>query len=231
MVRFIKFKKAYIVLIVLLFLGSKSMFGQGYKLGVFFNPTLTWLQSDDKDVVPGNIRMGFDFGMSLDYFFTENYAFASGLSMFNTGGTLNYKNRTDRFRVRDESEEVFLSQNCDVKYNIQYVKIPAGLKFKTHLIGRMVFSANLGIDVMFRTSSSADFIDINKIHHDKINANKEINSLNLGWHFGGAASYHLGGEAAIYGGLSFMDTFTDITTPARDMITSQNLFLRIGFMF
>ena len=223
-------KKAYIIITILLFFASKSLFGQGYQLGVFFNPTITWLQSDVKDVVPepGNFRLGFDFGMSLDYFFTENYAFASGLSMFNTGGKLKYDKGT--FRHRDNNTTVLLAESI-VNYNIQYVKIPVALKFKTHLIGRIIYSANLGLDVMFRASSNADFIDSDKENHEKINANKEINFFNLGWHFGGVASYHLGGDAFLYGGLTFMNTFTDITVPQHDMITSKNLVLRIGVMF
>jgi len=231
MERLVMFKKAYVIVIILLFFASKPMYGQGFKFGVFFDPTVSWLQSDVKDVTPGSIRLGFDFGMSVDYFFAENYAFASGISIFNTGGTLKYVDRKDRFYLRDENEVIFLSPNSDVKYNIQYVKIPVALKFKTHLIGRMVYSANLGFDVMFRTSSNADLTDTNKIFHEKINANKEIKLLNLGWHFGGTASYHLGGDASIYGGLAYMDTFSDITTPSRDMITSKNLFFRIGILF
>ena len=162
-----------IYIIILLFIATNNLSGQGFKFGVFFNPTFSWLQSDDKEVVPGNsnVRMGFDFGMSLDYFFAENYAFASGISIFNTGGTLMYENGTFHNR---ENEIINLYPNSDVKYNIQYVKIPIALKFKTHLIGRMVFSANLGFDMMFRASSNADFRDTQNEHFEGINANKEI---------------------------------------------------------
>jgi len=220
------------IAVFVLFVSAKSLTGAGLaphlQFGVFFNPVFTWLQSDVNDVVPGKVRTGFDFGMSMDYFFAENYAFSSGLSMFNTGGTLKYNNGT--FHNRDNTT-ISILPNSDVKYQIQYVKIPVALKFKTHLIGRMVYSANIGFDLMARASSSAYFRDTDNELFDGINANKEISFFNMGWFFGGVISYHLGGDAFIYSGLVFMDTFTDMTVPSRDMIKSQNLFLRLGIVF
>ena len=229
MVRLVMFKKTTYIIIIVLFLTSNSLFGYGTRFGVFFNPTITWLQSDVPDVIPVKNHLGFDFGMSLDYFFAENYAFATGVSMFNTGGTLKYVNGIDKFSLRDKNVEI--APNGEVKYKIQYVKIPVALKFKTHLIGRAVYSANLGFDLMMRASAKASFEDITtKEQYDNI-ATKEINFFNLGWHIGGAVSYHLGGDAFLYGGLTFLDTFTDLTKPLHDKITSQNLTFRIGIMF
>ena len=220
-------KKAPII--ILLFFASKSVFGQNFRFGILFNPAITWLQSDVNDVVPNNVRLGFDLGMSVDYFFAQNYAFATGISMFNTGGTLNYVKGIEKFRLRGEN--VGIAPNSDVKYKMQYIKVPVAFKFKTHLIGRMVYSANLGFDIMARASANADFRDNTGVKYEKVNANREINFLNLGWHFGGGASYSLGGDAAIFGGLAFMSTFTDLTAPEHDMITSKNIIFRIGVLF
>ena len=222
-------KKAYIITIILLFFASKNLFGQRYQLGIYFNPNITWLQTDVDDIVPGDVRFGYEFGFSLDRYFTENYAFASGVSILHTGGTLKHINGIEKFRLRDENVEI--AKNKDVRYNIQYARVPIALKLKTHLIGRMVYSANLGFDVMFRTTANADFEDVNNKQYDRVNINKEIKLLNLGWHIGGGVAYHLGGDASIFGGVALMNTFTDMTTPSRDMITSKNLVLRIGVMF
>jgi len=223
------FKKSYIVLIFTLLLVTRTLFGQGFSLGIFFDPTVTRLQSDISSVEPGKASLGFDFGMTVDYFFAENYAFASGISVFNTGGTLKYKEGIEKFYLSDKIVEI--SKGEDIKYNVQYVKIPLGLKLKTHLFGRMVYSANLGFDVMFRASANAHFEDSSGETYNGINVSKEIKASSLGWHFGGTASYHLGGDAFLYGGLAIMNTFTDMTTPEGDKITSQNLFFRIGMTF
>ena len=213
-----------ICIIVLFLFAAKPFFGQGFKFGVFFNPAVTWLKSDVQDIKPQNAHPGFDFGMSVNYFFAQNYAFATGVSLFNTSGTLKYENGAT-FKVKN-GEPKNLEQGENIKFRIQYVKIPIGLKFKTHRIGRMIYSANLGFDPMIRTTQRADFKEEKKIDLDK-----EIKFFNMGWHFGGIAAYSLGGEAAVYGGLAFMNTFTDITQHSRDKISSGNVMLRIGVLF
>ena len=212
------------VILLILLLATSSAFGQFFKFGVQLDPTITWLRSDVSDVTREKARLGLDIGMSGEYYFARNYAFASGISLFSTGGTLRYVNGVDKFRTKEDN--IKLEPDSKVKYKLQYVKIPAAIKFKTHLIGRMVYSVNLGFDPMFRVSARAA---ING--GDAVKVNKEISFLNLGWHFGVGAQYSLGQEASIFGGLSFMNIFTDMTKPSHDKITSENLMLKIGMMF
>ena len=94
------------------------------------------------------------------------------------------------------------------------------------MIGRIIYSANLGFDPMIRVSASANINNEKGVH-----VNEEINFLNMGWHFGGGAQYSLGGELALFFGLSFMNTFVDMTKPMHDHISSYNLFFRLGVMF
>ena len=203
-------KKIFVFALVLIKINI--VFGQGVKLGVHFDPAIVWFQSDVKDVKAGNPDVGFDFGLSVDRFFARNYAFSTGLSLYNIGGTLIYKNGIDDKNTKDK-----------VLYKMQYIKIPIALKLRTHMIGRFVYSANLGFDPMMRVSAKAE------INKDKVN--EEISFFNMGWHFGIGTSYSLGGEAAICVGLKFMNTFIDMTPRASDNITSKNLFLCIGVLF
>jgi len=218
----IMFRK--IGMVIVLFLVTGSVFGQGFKFGILFDPTITWLRSDVKDVIPDQARLGFDFGLSADYYFARNYAFATGISLFNTGGTLLYVNGVLNFRTRNGNIEI--ASGDKIKYKVQYIRIPVAIKLKTHMIGRFIYSVNIGFDPMIRVSAGADF---NK--EKSIRVNDEINFLNMGWHFGGGAQYSLGGEVSLFGGISLMNTFADMTRPMHDRITSNNLTLRIGIMF
>lgn len=219
-------KRLYIIIILLF--AAEYTIGQGrLKFGVLFDPTITWLQSDNMNVTPKKIHAGFNFGVSVDYYFANNYAFATGVSLFNTGGTLTYTDGVARFRTNQD--EVSIKPGSDITYRIQYVKIPLGLKFKTHRIGRYVYFANLGVNPMARALARADFTDENDKEYDSVNVNNEVNFFNMGWFFGGGASYSLGGNAAIFAGINFMSTFIDMTS--RDFITSRNLSLRIGVLF
>ena len=213
-----------ISIIIVLFLNASIVFGQGAQFGILFDPAVIWLQSDDKNIIPDEPRLGFDIGMSADFYFAQNYAFATGLSLLNTGGTLKYMNGTSWHTK--ENDTIIINPREDVKYKLQYVKIPVGLKFKTHMIGRMVYSANLGFDIMVRASSRADFRD-----EKNANVNNAMNLFTLGWHFGIGTMYSLGGDAGIFFGLSYLDTFLDITQSEKYKITSKSLFLRIGMIF
>jgi len=218
---------------LILFLATCSVFGQDFKFGILFDPTITWLNSDVNDVTREKARLGLDLGMSVDYFFTRNYAFSTGISLFNMGGTLRYGNGITKFRTKDGLKKVGLGG--DVKYKLQYLKIPVAIKFKTHRIGQFIYSANLGFDPMFRVASRANFDDVTdpenpvKLKNSKVN--QEIKLMNLGWHFGLEVHYSLGQDAALFSGFSFLKTFTDITVRGPETITSSNLMLRIGVLF
>ena len=210
-------------LFLILFLAAGSVFGQEFRFGVFFDPAITWLKSDVKDVTPDGVRLGFDLGMSADYYFAQNYAFATGISLFNTGGALQY---AQGITIRTKNEKLLLAPGEKVKYKLQYVKIPVAMKFKTHMIGRFVYFANPGFDPMIRVSARADLKGM-----DNVKVNEEIKLFNLGWHFSLGAQYSLGQDVSLMGGVTFMNTFVDITTPAHDMITSNHLVFRIGVLF
>jgi len=216
-----KAQKVYLVFI--LFFATYPVFGQGLRFGIHFDPAITWLSSDVSDVTGDRVQTGFDFGMSADYYFAQNYAFATGVSLFNMGGTLKY-DKGIVLHTKDGNE--IIEPGGAVKYKIQYVRIPVALKFKTVEIGRFTYSANLGFDPMVRVSTRVNFRDVKDVH-----ANQETKLFNIGWHFGLGGQYSLGGETAIFTGLTFMNTFTDITKPAHDKITSNNLLFRIGVLF
>ena len=219
---YIMFRKNCILFILLLI--TSSTFGQMFKFGILIDPTISWLRSDVSDVKRAKARLGLDIGMSADYYFARNYAFSSGISLFNTGSTLQYVNGISNFHTKEGT--VTIEEGGKVKYKLQYLKIPAAIKFKTHLIGRIIYSANLGFDPMFRVQARAA---ING--GDIVKVNGEVKFMNLGWHFGVGAQYSLGQEASIFGGLSFMNIFTDMTKPSNHKITSGNVMLRMGMMF
>ena len=214
---------------VILFLATNSVFGQFFRFGILFDPTITWLRSDVKDVKRDKARIGFDIGMKADYYFSWNYAFSTGISLFNMGGTLQYINGIS---LNTSDEKINISPGGKVKYMVQYAKIPVAMKFKTSEIGRITYSADLGFDPMLRVSTRVNYWDNNEKDVVKnVKANKETKMLNLGCHFGGGAQYSLGGDASIFVGLSFMNTFMDMTKPTHDKITSNNLVIRLGVMF
>jgi len=79
---------------------------------------------------------------------------------------------------------------------------------------------------MIRVSTRANYDD-----EKNIKATKATKMFNLGWHFGTGAQYSLGGNTSLFAGLTFLNTFFDITKHSKDKITSNNLSFQIGVIF
>ncbi len=215
------FKKISILVVVCFV--PVFLFGQGLRLGVFFDPTVTWLKSDVSDVRREKARMGFDLGLVADFYFAPNYAVTTGLSLFNIGGTLRYDNG---LMLHTKDGNVDIPKGGDVKYKVQYIKIPIALKLKTHQIGRLYYFAKLGFDPMIRVSARANYGN-----SDNVGVTGETNFFNIAYHIGGGVEYPLGADASLMFGLTFMNMFADITKPSHDKITANNLLFRIGINF
>ncbi|MDR2037070.1 MAG: PorT family protein [Bacteroidales bacterium] len=200
------------------------VFGQGVKFGILLEPTISWLRSDIPAVKREKARLGINIGLAVDYYFASNYAFASGISLFFTGGTLSYENGTTLKAKGDTDGTV--SPGGNVLYKLQYLKIPLGLKLRTHQIGRFRYFADLGLDPMIKILARANYESF-----DNVGIGKSIKGMALGYHIGGGMKYSLGGDASLIFGLTYMNIFTDITSDSKDRISSNNLVIRFGVSF
>ena len=215
-------KKVYVLIAFCVML--PSVFGQGnFKVGVSFEPSVAWLKSDVSDVNPEKAKLGFSFGVTTDLYFASNYAFATGISLLSTGGTLSYDKG---IILKSKNNNIIVGNGENVKYNVRYIKIPLGLRLKTHQIGRMTYFADLGFDPMVKISARADH------GNDKnVRIGEEVKAFNIGFHAGGGVEYSLGEEASLIFGLTYMNLFADMTSTSHDKITSNNLLFRIGIIF
>ncbi len=194
------------------------------KLGVFFDPAVSWFRSDEPTSDPVKARMGMNVGLMVDMFFAKNYAFATGISLFTTGGTIKYKNGITLHTKNGIDGKV--NAGGDVLYKIQYLRIPAGLKLKTHMIGRFTYYADLGLDPLIRVGARANYGN-----ETNVGIGKEIKPFNIAFHVGGGAEYSLGKEAALIFGLTYMNAFADMTSPSSDRICLNTIMLRLGVAF
>jgi hypothetical protein len=199
---------------------------QGVKFGISVEPAITWLKADVPYISTAKIRAGFNVGLNADFYFAENYALATGASLLMTGGTLHYLHDTHL------SVNGAVNGDSDVKYKLQYLRIPAGLKLRTHRIGRFRYYADVGFDPLVRLSAKADYTDVALQPVENANIKQNIHLFALGYHLGGGVKYPLGGNAALVGGITFMKVFTDIASGNNDnRITANHVLLRLGISF
>src|SRR5690606_16133691 len=125
----------------------------------------------------------------VDYFFGDNYAVSSGLTINTTGGKLNY--------ISTENDNTLEARQ---RYNLRYIEIPVGLKLRSEDIKRMNIYGRFGLspqlNIMAKDNNSKGISD-------------EVSLLDLGYHIGGGIEYSVGGKNALVFGLLFNNGFMD----------------------
>jgi hypothetical protein len=197
------------------------------RFSIFANPCINWFNSDVKNTKSVSPVFGFDAGLTIDKYFAENYAFTTGLSIGTLGGKLNYSDESVEFSTPDPS--VTISSNTDIKYSLQYITLPIGLKFKTKEIGYFTYFAHLGLTSQIRIKAKGTSAD-HQLDNDNIL--KDVSLFNMGYHIGAGVQYSIGGNTAIIMGVTFTNGFLDVTNNNdKPRITTSSLAIRLGLLF
>jgi opacity protein-like surface antigen len=210
--------------ILLLFLPFIS-FAQDLRFSVFADPQISWLKPEIRTVESAGIRGGFDIGLEMDNFFTENYAFSTGLSLSNIGGKLTFNQEVP---VNFEGYSETIDQGDMVIYKLQYINVPIGMKFTTREIGYTKIYAKLGVGGHFNIKSHADITSL-EIENESLS--NEIEFFNISYHIGAGIQYSLGGQTALVGGFEYRHRFIDIASSPEFIALLNSLSLRLGILF
>ena len=214
--------KKYLFILILFSL-SRGLYAQNqYTFTVFGEPQISWMSPDSKNVESDGSQISFNAGFNFDNFFAERYAYSTGLSINNIKGKLHYKDSRD-ISAKDTSYTI---TDDVVSYNLQYLDIPLGLKFKTIEIGYTSFFTHLGLNAAINIKSSADVPGSNDV-----NVSDEVNWYNLSYYIGAGIEYSIGGGTALVGGVTYKNGFLDITKNNNTKVTSGNVSLRLGILF
>ncbi len=187
-----------------------SLSAQELQFAVHADPVISWMGSNESCYRGEGVKAGFDIGLNVFHFFADNFAISSGLSFLSAGG----RQSTD-----EEHTLVFtnfpqpLDPGTEVRYNIHYLNIPAGIRFQPDQVGYLTYFTDLGFDIRMRIKSTIDVPAID-IRHE--NARNEVYGLNAGWHIGIGIEYELAIDASIVAGLGYAQDFFDITKDLED---------------
>jgi hypothetical protein len=198
---------------------------QGVKFGIKADPQISWFNVGGNVFSQQSGRLGFDIGLVIDKYFTENYAFTTGISIHMTGSTVVFE---DSVTLNLNLEDMTIPKGEELTYKLQYLSIPLGLKLKTREFGYVTYFGQLGVtpEVNVRALADSDYGEINDL-----DAVEEINFFQLSYHIGGGIEYGLGGSTAIAAGVYYYNGFTDITENEKDKATLNLVKLRLAVMF
>lgn len=218
-----------IVLFIILFVNEGDIFAQKLRFGVFADPVIGWFSSDTRETHSKGARAGFNFGVTFNKYFTNNYAFSTGVNILNAGGQIT---NSVPIEMQFNNMQATVLAGESVIYRIQYLSVPLGLKFNTNQIGYVSFFTDLGLDPKVVIGGKAD---IPSLEITGENALEELRLFNLSYHITGGVEYSIGGSTSLVFGLGFDNNFLDITkdngTQPVDKISHKIIKFQFGINF
>lgn len=208
-----------ILLSAIMIMGCISGYAQEFRLGLKAHPTFGYLTSDDAGFESDGVKIGFSYGLLIDYGFADNYAFATELSITGCGGSYKFK-----FGDTTYASSLFL----------QYVEIPLTLKLRTNAMGDVKYYGQFGLAAGVNVKAKNTLTkSTNGTAHStgQENVIDDINLLRLALVIGAGAEYTISGNTALTGGITFNNGFTDIASDNNSKITNSYFALNLGVLF
>ena len=213
------------VLVFSLLLGfSIVSFAQNLKLGVCLNPHFDWFNENSSLMKSDGSKTGIMGGLVVENYFSKNYAFATGIMLGSYGGRLVYN---DSVTIRTDENNTKVPPNLLVKYKLQYITVPIGLKLKTNQFGYFSYYASLGFAPQINIRAKAEAGSI----LDNADIGKEVGLFNISYYFGAGLEYGIGGSTAIVVGVTYNNGFMDILTKQDSKVILNYLTVNVGVMF
>lgn len=243
-------------LLLSLFLGlaaSRTLLAQSkadkvfktFRFGLYTGPTFNSLRPVANEAggytvskVKGNV--GFSLGLCADYNINERYTVFSGLSLDWRGGSI-------AVMSKDSNVQTDYIYKNEVKYKLQYLTVPIGLKMKAAQFDKIKIFAQTGIDLAFLLSQKGNISTTTAKNTPAIIADKvklgsiaKSTPINVGWMLGVGAEYELTEKNSVYFTVLYRNGFTDVTTPQLNTsglkfsdgnIRFNTVALRLGYYF
>ena len=217
---------------------------QSFAFGVYFDPQITWLHSDNsKKFNSHGALMTMCVGFDAEKFFATRYSVVSGLAFNIVGGKATH---IDASTIKSVNNSYELLPNADVKYRSQYLTIPLGLKFRSNEIGYTTIYASVGAKANIHLKGFT-WVDQMSIIPNAEGVHPELNKEKSPEHFKGfwpafyvqaGIEQSLGGSSSLQFGLTYTGGLMPIINAdkanggdAKTTITAHSIGLRIGFIF
>ncbi|NJK85635.1 MAG: PorT family protein [Bacteroidales bacterium] len=193
---------------------------QDFRLGISVNPIIGWISEDDVSIESNGATFGFEGGLNIENYFANNYAFNTGIKLSSIGGKLKYNQPYT-------SDEISLVVQDEVKYKMQYITVPLGLKLRTNQMGYFTWYALLGFSPQVNIGAKAAVDG----RSDDINVQKEVGLFNVSYHIGGGLEYGIGGNTALNFGIIYNNSFVDILPDQADKERLNFITFQVGVIF
>lgn len=203
---------------------TQLLTAQDIRFGFQASPSFSWMGTNNTKISSSGTNIGLKLGVLGEFGIRENYAIVSGLNFFfNTGGTLRHEiggnfwkksNLSESTLNTSPSSETFkpLPDGVEMKYNLQYVEIPIGLKMRTQEMGYIRYFAEIPVFTFGILTKARGSILRTANDVEGENIKPDVSVLNISWGLGGGIEYSLSSTTSFVGGLFYQRGFVDATS-------------------
>ena len=234
-------------ILVLALVVSQLSFAQDgeFRFGLKAATNVGWIKPVSKGLEQKGVNLGFAYGIMGDYYFQPNYAVSGELLISQVNGSFNLL--TPQVFTADTNTIV---SDLEYTYKTQYIELPISVKFRTKEIGNLTYWGNFGFATAFLMNARAtisgtlpnaikelDPTDyrVNDNEGDAFtsdNFNDRVSLFRFPLIIGGGIEYGLAGDASLYAGLRFNNSFTELLIRDKAIDARNNYAsLNVGVFF
>jgi opacity protein-like surface antigen len=204
-------------------------FGLNFKLGDY------WLSASAPNA-PNSSSIGYGFGLNLEFYFTQNYGFCTGLELTSFGA--NYTTTTAWTPKNAKTADSIVANS----FRMQYLEIPLMLKFRTQPIGLMRYFGTVGLNPGIRTKSTNAYTVTGdgstlggnaytaNYSEPSASANSETSIIRLAYVIGAGVEYNIAGTTSLAATIAFDGDFLNLNSTS-NTVTDKAITLTIGVLF
>lgn len=235
---------------------TRSTEKSNFRFGAFFAPNISWMRptaskSDNGvyDVKSNGSKVGFTWGVMVDYAITENYFISSGFQVNTTGGKIQATN------TKDTAKKPQTVYDANFNYTTQYFELPVHLKLKTDELGNTKIKAfgevgiTLGVNIGKKATYNVMYTDAaggnqtKNGDHEKIKGSLSLAPFTAQLNIGGGIERPVSDKLTAYLAVFFNNGFApDATNPANydlgylgsfsdGKIRQNSVAIRVGLIF
>lgn len=234
-------------ILVLALVVSQLSFAQDgeFRFGLKAATNVGWIKPVSKGLEQKGVNLGFAYGIMGDYYFQPNYAVSGELLISQVNGSFNLL--TPQVFTADTNTIV---SDLEYTYKTKYIELPISVKFRTKEIGNLTYWGNFGFAPAFLMNARAtisgtlpnaikelDPTDyrVNDNEGDAFtsdNFNDRVSLFRFPLIIGGGIEYGLAGDASLYAGLRFNNSFTELLIRDKAIDARNNYAsLNVGVFF
>ena len=205
---------------LLLFLGFSSTAMAQMEIGIQFSPTIAgnrFIAEDRHGFEKNSNTLRVGVGVIGDYFFSNNYAFSSGLMYRSKGSKIRYNFMTEN----PDGSPMTVPAEDDL--TVQYLEIPITLKLFTNEVAPDVV-------LYFQVGGSLGTKVSGQVNNQKVingeKTAKRFNVFETSAILGTGAEMQLGQSTKLFGGITYLRGLSNIDNFYSDRLGDKNISLK-----